>query len=369
MAWNDKLVSVIILTYKSFEMLPRALNSVFVQDYPHIEIIISDDGSDEFDENAIREYIEDYKTENIESYKIVHSAENTGTGQNVRRALEVMTGDYYLNFGSDDALYDNTVISDYIRTLALRNFKPLLVSGCTAMYSNDELTKYYGTIPSRNDVEILIKEDPAETLNALASRCAIATVSTCYSKDFPKAVDAYDTIYKYYEDYPTFLRMARKGYTPVFVDRIMTKHAGGGIANGSKNKEMAFRFYQDRKLMWETEFEPYRDMFSKNSQKANKKRRKLERNIYKRSSGAVSFKEKVEAIKAAMKDFFRKRSKKVSHYFQMGALSGIVAILAMLSKVSVPIFKLCLVVVPAISSIAFFSLVIILLLCNLCGRK
>ena len=49
MSWNDKLVSVILLVYNSAEQLPRALASVFAQDYPRLEIIVTDDGSEEFD--------------------------------------------------------------------------------------------------------------------------------------------------------------------------------------------------------------------------------------------------------------------------------------------------------------------------------
>jgi glycosyltransferase involved in cell wall biosynthesis len=48
------LVTVNMLTYKKLDYLEAALNSVFVQDYQNIEIIISDDGSPNF----YKEYIE-----------------------------------------------------------------------------------------------------------------------------------------------------------------------------------------------------------------------------------------------------------------------------------------------------------------------
>ena len=79
MSWNDKLVSVILLSYNSADQLPRALGSVFAQDYPRLEIIVTDDGSEEFSEEEVREYIETHKTPNIERYCVISSPENTGS--------------------------------------------------------------------------------------------------------------------------------------------------------------------------------------------------------------------------------------------------------------------------------------------------
>ena len=42
------LATVVVLTYKQFDNLQRNLNSIFIQTYDNIEIIISDDGSQNF---------------------------------------------------------------------------------------------------------------------------------------------------------------------------------------------------------------------------------------------------------------------------------------------------------------------------------
>ena len=47
-----------MLTYKKFDYLYEALDSVFIQDYPNIEIIIGDDCSPEFPRKEIDQYIE-----------------------------------------------------------------------------------------------------------------------------------------------------------------------------------------------------------------------------------------------------------------------------------------------------------------------
>lgn len=61
---KTELVSVIVLTYRKFDLLEENLNSIYMQDYPNIEIIIGDDGSDNFDYDMINR-LSLSKTDNI----------------------------------------------------------------------------------------------------------------------------------------------------------------------------------------------------------------------------------------------------------------------------------------------------------------
>ena len=257
MAWNDKRVSIIILTYKNLGALQRSVRSVCMQNYPHLEIVVTDDGTEAFDEKQIRSMIEGMRGTNIESVKVVHSEINTGTVQNLRRGLEVMSGDYYMTIGSDDALADQDTISAVMRYACLYRWEPLLLTGQLVMC--DENLKRTGVALTPEDKAVLRSRNPELLYSTLVFRCAIATVATVYRRDFPKIVDAYDTGYCYYEDYPTFLRMARKGITPVFIDRDIALHPAGGIANGGSygSMEITERFYRDREHMYQTEIQPY----------------------------------------------------------------------------------------------------------------
>ena len=65
---NDKkdkaapLVSVIVLTYRKFDNLYKALLSVTKQTYSNLELIIQDDGSEFFPEDEIRSYLREQGT-------------------------------------------------------------------------------------------------------------------------------------------------------------------------------------------------------------------------------------------------------------------------------------------------------------------
>ncbi len=70
------LVTVEMLTYNKFQYIEDALNSVFMQDYPNIELIISDDGSKNFDRRYI-ERILTKRSNNIKEVKIIHQEYST----------------------------------------------------------------------------------------------------------------------------------------------------------------------------------------------------------------------------------------------------------------------------------------------------
>ena len=257
MIWNEKRVTVIILSYKSIGTIHRSLRSVCQQDYPHLEIVVTDDGTANFDEGQIQQILSRMARENIESVKILHSDKNTGTVQNLRRGLDAMSGDYYMTIGADDALADPEAISSLMRYAYLYRWEPLLIAGQMVMCDEELVPKGY--LLSEEDKEVLRSRDASLLYSTLVFRCCIAAVAALYRCDFPEIVGAYDTSYVYYEDYPTFLRMARKGITPVFIDRNIALHVAGGIANGGNYGELELikRFHSDRERMYQQEIRPF----------------------------------------------------------------------------------------------------------------
>lgn len=255
--WHEKRVSIIVTTYKNWRLLERSLNSIFCQDHKNIEIIVTDDGTEGFDTEYVQSLIDQNGTDHIQSVHILHSETNTGTVKNLLRGLSVMTGDYYMTFGADDMLADPKVLSTMLRYAELYKWEPLAITGQLVLC--DDKMKPTGVALTEQDKAVLKSRDASLLFSTLVYRCCIATVATMYRRDFPQVVDAYDTDYCYYEDYPTFLRMARKGVTPLFIDRKISLHAGGGIANGAAHKDEAItrRFYQDRELLYRREIKPY----------------------------------------------------------------------------------------------------------------
>ncbi len=275
------LVSVILLCYRNASRIRPSINSVLQQDYPALELVISDDGSADFNEADIRAYIEQERTPNLRNYIILHSTENKGTVRNLRAALDAYTGDYYINMGADDRLAANDVISAYIDAFDTFGFNTLLVSGQMAM-ANEECTVTLNYALNKEDILTLCSGDSKRLFSRLSHRCLPATVATCYSRAFDSIVEGRDPAYRYSEDHHTFQRMARKGIVPVYINRITAYHPAGGVANGGSlyDPQVQESFRADKLRMWKKEIYPYWDDVLPADRKLHRKRLKLDRDNY-----------------------------------------------------------------------------------------
>ena len=105
----DKLVSICIPAYENLTFLKQLLDSILVQNYPKIEIIISDDSTGEDIKNAIPSYVNKL---NIKYFKNTPALK---TPANWNRALDKASGDLLMLIHQDDWLNGQDVISKYVK--------------------------------------------------------------------------------------------------------------------------------------------------------------------------------------------------------------------------------------------------------------
>lgn len=100
---NKPLVSILVPVYNVEAYLPQCLNSLMGQTYPHLQIVLIDDGSTDGSWRVMQEYAT--RDERIE---IFHQ-ENQGVGATRNHLLEKIKGDYILFVDSDDWVELNMV--------------------------------------------------------------------------------------------------------------------------------------------------------------------------------------------------------------------------------------------------------------------
>lgn len=114
MAKVKELYTIIVTNYNTNdEYIKTSLDSVFVQDYPNIQLIITDDGSNNINKSHIKKYITQNKGKNIKKVDYIFHDTNIGTVKILNEALKKSLGDYILFFASDDKLATKTVISNF----------------------------------------------------------------------------------------------------------------------------------------------------------------------------------------------------------------------------------------------------------------
>lgn len=96
------LISVCIPAYNRPGVLPALLDSILNQDFDDFDIVIAEDSSPE--RQAIALVVADYQQRVGDKLKYHENLQTLGYDGNLRRLIELATGDYVLFMGNDDLL-------------------------------------------------------------------------------------------------------------------------------------------------------------------------------------------------------------------------------------------------------------------------
>ena len=229
--------SVIVLCYRHFEYLPAAIDSILSQDYPNIELIISDDGSPNFPRQDVEAYIAAHKGGNITNVIIHQEEANCGTVRHLNHAFPLCTGDYVTLLAGDDALYSSHVLSAYAEGFSLAPRDCYVEMAHTGMY--DETLEVFEAYYMTPDVQAALEKAETDTTDLLkvliAKGACLPTTSTCFRGEFFEKFGKFDERYMLVEDYPMHVRLASEGWHIHYENFIAVKHRSGGISHGQKN--------------------------------------------------------------------------------------------------------------------------------------
>ena len=247
---ND-ILSIIVTTYNNHQFIKRLLDSIMEQTYPCIELIITDDGTKDFDGSAIESYIkENANNNNIINIRILHEDINVGTVRNANRGLRNATGDYIRFLAGDDFYPDKSaceVLTDYLKD----NPNCLIVSGdildCDEI--TEEIIATYGSTEANRQKEYVYSLPKDQRLKYCFRKRIFpyATQSFCFRKRFFDEYGLFNEEYLLIEDSPMAHKIVDLDLEigivkkPVYVHRL-----GSGISSAKKVfVSDGIRYYQD----------------------------------------------------------------------------------------------------------------------------
>jgi glycosyltransferase involved in cell wall biosynthesis len=110
-----------IPAFNQADVVGTALKSAFLQDYPNLEIIVSDDCSTDGTEEGMTKYISD------DRLKYYRNSKNLGRVGNYRQALEhYAKGDWVINLDADDYFTDSSFISRFMKLILANRDKNIV---------------------------------------------------------------------------------------------------------------------------------------------------------------------------------------------------------------------------------------------------
>ncbi len=252
------LYTVVIAHFNQLNYIFQAIDSVLMQTYPNIEILIADDASFNFDIQEVKVYIEKHKKENIKKIVVYSNENNLGTIKNLNKTIEVASGFYFHFFAADDALYDAFVVENFAKELEELNPADLCVSG-QSMMMDENLEKEYGDF---TDVEIATALNGKSALDqflVIQRGTFYATGASAFLRNSFFTHEKFDEQYKLIEDWPYFLSQTRKGRKVKFVNFYALRHRDGGISSAVNIVEgkNAKRYNEDILRIYEQEILPF----------------------------------------------------------------------------------------------------------------
>lgn len=221
------VISVITLSYYSGYLL-EAVDSVLNQSYPHIQYIISDDGTENFDVDAINTYVQKHKKENLVDFVLLHAAQNTGTVQNANRALEAVKGELVFYLSSDDVFVSDKTLEHWAQFMLEK--RSMLCTSYRECYST-EYDRVFEVLPYPYQVRLLEQQNSRRIFDELSKSNFIFGCCTAISRKCLQEYGTYDETYRLVEDYPYILTYVRKGGKIDFFNEITVRYRSGGISS------------------------------------------------------------------------------------------------------------------------------------------
>lgn len=237
------LISVIIPSYNSPDLW-GTLESLTVQDYPHIQPVLVDDGSRQFSPAEAEAFFRSHDRGNLEQITVLQNPENRGTVYTMNRALKHCRGEYIFNLAGDDCFADERVLSDWMAAF--------LTTGAQVMTAHrslwdEKLEHFISREPKPAEVRSIREKSPEDLFEELAKANYIFGSCTARTAESFRKYGSYDEGYRLIEDHPTVLKLLRLGEPIVFFDRTVVKCRTGG-ASSAENYNEAYARDVDRIL-------------------------------------------------------------------------------------------------------------------------
>lgn len=208
------LVSVICLCYNHARFLNEALDSVVNQTYPNLEIIAVDDTST--DESA--QILQEYQARHPQIKLILHT-QNTGNCRAFNEAFALSSGDYIIDFATDDILLPNRIAEQVEAFEQLDQSYGVLYTDAELI---DEDSRFIRNFYKRTPQGILLNPPPTGDVFAnILSRSFLCPPTMIFRRAVYEKLKGYDATLAY-EDFDFWVRASRE-FKFFYLDKITTR--------------------------------------------------------------------------------------------------------------------------------------------------
>lgn len=226
--------TILVMTYNSdLYKLYLTLQSVFLQKFDGIQIVITDDGSKENHFKEIEEYF--YKN-HFKEYKLVGNKENKGTVQNLISGLKHVDGKYVKFISAGDTLFSESTVKRVYQYM--EHIHSSVCFGLLQGYNGSKTEIKYIPFQHPFDIEVYRKKNDKKILrNLVLYSDNVCGAAICYrtdcAKNYMKKISK-QVVYE--EDIFQVLAAAEGTTLDLYDDYMIWYEVGTGVSTGKQSK-------------------------------------------------------------------------------------------------------------------------------------
>lgn len=236
---DHPLVSVCVVTYNSSNTIIETLQSILLQTYPNIELVVSDDASTDDTIDKCQKWIEKNGQRFVRT-SVFTVSENKGVAANVNRALNEAHGEWIKSIAGDDLLTEDCV-DIYMRYIKAHPEFEVLFARVKKFKVQDEKIKILGISPSFEDQKYFdyYNQLPSyQKYREMLENGIKVQSPTIFVKKSVFEMIKFPEEYRFMEDHPMWLRMAKNGVNIYMVPEVTVLYRIGNSL--SKNVDEFF---------------------------------------------------------------------------------------------------------------------------------
>lgn len=252
MANNKPLVTIGVLAYNSANTILDTLDSIALQTYDNIELIICNDGSTDNTLIVVKNWLKEHAPY-FDKAKIVTVNQNTGTPSNCNRLLKHSKGEWLKMIAADDILLPNCIDA----FVSYVNNNP----NARAVYSN------YNSFIKDADGNLIVKGPKlTDEINESFNTDATTQLYTYIEKGFNISPAVFINLelaksigfiekYKVFEDTPFYVRIL-KGGTKIYhlnEDTVLYRNDGDSVTREKTRVHFYKQIFVENVLLFRKE--------------------------------------------------------------------------------------------------------------------
>lgn len=228
---ENPLVSIIVITYNSAKFVLETLESAKAQTYQNIELIISDDGSQDETVELCEKWLAKNKDRFIDS-QIITVEQNSGIPANCNRGVKASKGEWIKLIAGDDVLLGDCIETNI--TVSKKDKCEFIISNMCFFSENKVLANHANTAEVKHFFSKLTSYEKYQSY--LRSSIFLNTPSFFYSRKLYDSIDGFDEQFHLLEDKQFIIKALKSNYNIRFLNKETVKYRlSANSISGKKN--------------------------------------------------------------------------------------------------------------------------------------